>query len=134
MLYSRIVQTSGHNLHEIIPWIATSIKKNRLEHVGAHIKEICFTKHYMYVIYIYICISHICVYIYISTLVMQMSFLVWIIVQVLKILIHSIKRESNVLVRALIPGSRFQGLILLHSHFVTLDELLNFSEPQFLFL
>ena len=45
-------------------------------------------------------------------------------VQVLKILIHSVK-ESNALLRALAPGCLgFKGVILMHPHFVSLDKLL----------
>lgn len=45
------------------------------------------------------------------------------------------KEEVDAVVRALTLGSkgdsglRVQGVILLHPYFVTLDELLNFSEP-----
>lgn len=62
----------------------------------------------MYHIFIYI--PYICMYVYIPTVIMQVSSLVWMMVQVLKILIHSLKRESNALVRALIPGSKVQGV------------------------
>ena len=46
-------------------------------------------------------------------------------VQVLKILIHSVKKESNALLRALAPDCLgFKGVILMHPHFVSLDKLL----------
>lgn len=66
------------------------------------------------------------------SVIMQMSSWLWIMVQVLKTLIHSVKKESNALLRALAPGCPgFKGVILMHPHFVSLDKLLLWASISF---